>query len=345
MRFHVVSVPQSCTTRAFSPCGFSQKTIRFCGMMKSLGHTVFLYGGEENEAECDQFITCINKAEQKELCGELPYIYPSWNPAHRVWRNYNFRVTAAINDRREQGDFVCVIGGNCQASLKDSLNGLKVVEYGIGYTGFFAKWKVWESHTWRAFMQGKHKPDDIPSQCDGVIHSFYGADEFKPAEKRGDFALFLGRVTKNKGVPWACEAAHRAGVKLIVAGFGDKKHVTHGAEYVGCVNDANRKALLAEARMVICPTQNFEPFGNVACEAQLSGTPVVCTDWGGFVETVQHGATGFRCNSLDEVADAVRNADALDRAYVRARALSMFSTDVQRHKYQSYFDRIARADG
>ena len=59
MIFHVVAMPQTLTTKAFSMCGFTQKTIRFCWMMKSLGHKVFLYGGEINDAVCDEHIVCF----------------------------------------------------------------------------------------------------------------------------------------------------------------------------------------------------------------------------------------------------------------------------------------------
>jgi hypothetical protein len=35
-------------------------------MMKSLGHTVYLYASEDNEAPVDELITCITKEQQQE---------------------------------------------------------------------------------------------------------------------------------------------------------------------------------------------------------------------------------------------------------------------------------------
>ena len=43
MRFHVVSLPHTQATAEFSACACTMKVIGFCRMMKSLGHTVFLY--------------------------------------------------------------------------------------------------------------------------------------------------------------------------------------------------------------------------------------------------------------------------------------------------------------
>ena len=48
MRFHVVSLPHTNTTKDFANCAYTEKVRRFCNMMKGLGHTVYLYAGTEN---------------------------------------------------------------------------------------------------------------------------------------------------------------------------------------------------------------------------------------------------------------------------------------------------------
>lgn len=49
-----------------------------------------------------------------------------------------------------------------------------------------------------------------------------------------------------------------------------------------------------------------ENFGLALAEAMSSGTPVVCSDWGGFRDIVEHGATGFRVpTTIDERAARV----------------------------------------
>ena len=60
MRFHVVGLPHTQTTKEYVNCAFTEKVRRFCLMMKDLGHEVYLYAGEENEAPCDELITCIS---------------------------------------------------------------------------------------------------------------------------------------------------------------------------------------------------------------------------------------------------------------------------------------------
>lgn len=341
MHIHVVNVPQSCTTKEYSLCGFSQKAINFCWMMKSLGYRVTLYGGEDNEALCDEHVTCVSKEEQKNLCAIQPYIYPSWNPKHPVWVAYNKRVAEGINSRKTPGDLVCVVGGNCHKVLEQLVPDLKIVEYGIGYTGHFAKYKVWESHTWRHFQMGRlYKEMEAPNPKDTVINCFYDHDDYAIGDKKG-YALYLGRVTALKGVEMACIAAERAGKRLLVAGYGEKKLVGRGAEYLGAVDHKTKIELLSGAEWLICPTVGIEAYGNVACEAQLSGVPVLSTNWGGFTETVNHGYTGWRCESIGEFVEAFNKPVFLNRRQIRENAIGRWSRHIIKWQYQRYFERLA----
>ena len=49
--------------------------------------------------------------------------------------------------------------------------------------------------------------------------------------------------------------------------------------------------VLGDCVAVLCLTSYLEPFGCVAVEAQLCGTPVISTDFGGMVETVEQFKT------------------------------------------------------
>jgi hypothetical protein len=68
--FHVVSLPHTQTTLDYEACAYTSKVRKFCNMMKSLGHTVYLYASEDNEADVDELITIAPKADQKKWFGE-----------------------------------------------------------------------------------------------------------------------------------------------------------------------------------------------------------------------------------------------------------------------------------
>ena len=61
-----------------------------------------------------------------------------------------------------------------------------------------------------------------------------------------------------------------------------------------------RSAVLGGATALLAPSAFIEPFCGAAVEAQLCGTPVVCTSYGAFTETVEDGATGAQGGADDE---------------------------------------------
>jgi glycosyltransferase involved in cell wall biosynthesis len=90
-----------------------------------------------------------------------------------------------------------------------------------------------------------------------------------------------------------------------------------------------------------CPTIYFEPFGLIAIEAQCCGTPVICTDRGGFTETVLHGVTGYRCHTKTDAETAVANLGKIDPHVCRQWVMGNFTTDRAAEKYDEYFRKIA----
>lgn len=342
---HILALPNTQTTRAYSLDGFCMATIRFCEMMKQLGHTVILYASEENEAPCDELVTVIRKEEQETFLRGLkgdptPYQYAyieEWSP---IWQLANIRMVEAIAKRKQPRDFLCLIGGASQKCVADQHPDLLCVEYSIGYEASFSQYRVFESRAWQHATYAKQGIGDVRF-FDDVIPCFYDPDEFPFVEQKEPFALYVGRLIPRKGLEIACRAAHAAGVPLKVIGHGDRSLVTHGAEYLGAVDMVTRNEWMARAQVVLTPTIYLEPFNQVAVESQFTGTPVVSTDAGGFTETIEHGVTGFRCHTLGEFAQAIRDAANLDPVRIRQRAIEKYSMGVVKHQYQRYFDRLS----
>ncbi len=205
--------------------------------------------------------------------------------------------------------------------------------------GSVSKYRVYESQAWRHFTHGV-QGNDSGRFFDTVIPYFFDEYEFLTKVKTSPYAVYVGRLTPRKGIGIACEAAQIAGVPLKVIGHGNKELVTHGAEYLGELSTEARNDCVAGASAMICPTTYLEPFGSMAVESQLLGTPVVCTDFGAFVETVEQGKTGFRCNYLGEFVRGIRAASSLDPEYIRDRAVRKYSMHRLKLDYQLYFDRL-----
>ncbi len=340
-RLHLLAFPNAQTTKEYSLCGFTQATIRFARMMKNLGHHVTLYGSEENEAPCDEFVTCITKEEISSLLGMGPWEYQyanieDWSPLFQL---FNARAAIEVAKRKQLRDMICQIGGSSQKYVTDRNKELMTVEYSIGYLGSFTSYRVFESSAW---MHNTYAAQEITDGrfYDTVIPLFFDPSEFTFNEKPDDYFLYVGRLVPRKGIGMACNIATKAGIKLKIIGHGDKTLITGGHEYLGAVDMKTRNEIMSKAKAVLAPTLYVEPFGASPVEAQMCGTPTISTDFGAFHETVEQGKTGFRCSYLGEFVRACKQVEGLDRKKIRDIAHQKFSMHVLKHRYQEYFERL-----
>jgi glycosyltransferase involved in cell wall biosynthesis len=162
---------------------------------------------------------------------------------------------------------------------------------------------------------------------------------FPMGDGDGNYLLFIGRMGGLKGEGIAAQVSMATGIPLKVVGSGPPPAL---GEYLGIVKPQERARLMGAATAVLTPSQFPEPFCLVAVEAQMCGTPVLCTPWGAFTETVQDGKTGFRCYSVDEFSEAVQHIASLDRFYIRQRAIALYSTEAIAPQYDKYFARLPK---
>jgi glycosyltransferase involved in cell wall biosynthesis len=322
--------------------------------MYDLGHEVFLYAGDENDAHVTELVPVVTKAQQKKWFGHYDWerdVFDGWNSEDEWWRHMNIAATAGILQRARPGDFVCIISGWCQQVLSDL--GLTTVEWGVGYKGVLPNsYRCFESYAWMHHIAAKQESDDI-RYFDTVIPNSFDVDEFPAGTGDGDFA-FLGRLIRRKGPHIAAEVCKILGERLILAGQGLAENSPHtsaimgkdgvvvdgNVTHIGRVNIEQRARLLGQAKALFVPTIYLEPFGGVAVEAMLCGTPVITSDWGAFTEYVIDGFNGFRCRTLADFVRAARTAPHLPRADIRKWAQNRFSTDVVAPRYEAWFRKL-----
>jgi glycosyltransferase involved in cell wall biosynthesis len=308
-------------------------------MMMDLGHEVYLYSGEYNDTVCTEHIACISEQDRQDLLGDTHYTAGVFDATNPYWVAFNAKVAGEIARRANKHDFICVIGGTAHKPIADMLPHMMTVEFGIGYPGTFAPFRVFESYAWMHSVYGSTTTN--PATLDGrwydvVIPGYVDAAEFPEGKGDGDYLFFIGRLIERKGYQIAADVAAHLGKRLIVAGVGTPP--AYG-EYVGVLGQERAK-YFGEASAVLVPTQYVEPFGTVNVEAQMTGTPVITTDWGAFTETVVDGVTGFRCRTFGEFVEAVQTAPSLDRSVIRKRALEMYSLQAIAPRYDRYFRRL-----
>lgn len=341
MRFHVVALPHTKTTVEYISCAYTAKVINFCRMMMDRGHEVFLYGGNENEAPCTEFIQCVSEHERAEHVGKGHFTSASFDRTTKLWTTANARMIAGISARLKQRDFICVIAGYAQQPIAEAFPHVQTVEFGVGYGGTFSQYRVFESYAWMHTVYGAKSggnPHDIDGNWwDAVIPGYLDPAQFPFVEEPDDYFLFIGRLVDRKGYRTAVDVCFDLGARLIVAGQGDPPL---GCEYVGVVGPEERGRLMSRAKAVFVPTQYIEPFGNVHVEAMACGTPVITTDWGVFGETVIDGFNGYKCRTFGEFKRAAEKVGSLSRWEIRKSALDRYALDVVGEKYEHYFERL-----
>lgn len=342
-RFHLLGLAHVPTTRSLTVCAFSNKNVRLAEILTKLGHDVFFYGAAGSNVPCKEFIECVPEDLLLKHNNNIAKDQISWD-IPELWKVFYKNAIEGINQRKEEKDFLLCSFGTQHKPIADAVN-LMTVESGIGYPGVFAKFKVFESYAWMHHVYGKQNINQ-GEFYDAVIQAFFDVSEFQYKAKKENYLFFMGRLNDNKGFRIAIEVAKITGDKLILAGQGDHKKLNEEFKsypnilFHYSVGVKERSNLLSNAKAFFCPTIYVEPFGCVAVEAQMCGTPVITTDWGAYTETVLHGHTGYRCRNLDDFVWATKNVNKILPINCRKWAEDNFSMDKAAKMYNEYFHRL-----
>lgn len=182
---------------------------------------------------------------------------------------------------------------------------------------------------------------------------YHGLDlnEFAFNGKPNESLLYLGRITGDKGVHMAIEAAIATNTPLIIAGRSyqkdgywhneiEKKIDGKLIQYVGEADYNKKKELLQNAKALLFPTQVLETFGLSMIESLASGTPVIGWNNGSVQEVIQDRHTGYVVDSVDGMVKAIQNINKISRDECRKRAEMFFSVEKMVTGYERVYLRI-----
>jgi glycosyltransferase involved in cell wall biosynthesis len=270
---------------------------------------------------------------------ELAYVYER-APRELIGRSVpELRHALACYERAEEFDVIndhsgmpaAALGGAVSTSVLHTVHGPLDAEAGHVYEQI-SRVSPRVGLISISLNQRKPKPDlpwaaNVPNALDLSVYPC------KP--HLGDYLLFLGRFSPDKGAHRAIAVATETGLPLKMAGKMQESkereyfkqfvepHLNDRIEWLGEVTHGQKVELLQDARATLFPIEWEEPFGLVMIESMACGTPVIATRFGAVPEVIEHGRGGLIVADYREMPEALEEAREIDpvecRRYVEER--------------------------
>jgi glycosyltransferase involved in cell wall biosynthesis len=194
----------------------------------------------------------------------------------------------------------------------------------------------------------------------GTVYNAIDIDRLPFSARGGEYLVYLGRISPEKGLDSAIRVAQMAGLPLKVAARMPLKDTSNpviradweyyeGAikpllgsgqvEMIGEIGDAEKPEVLGNALALLFPIDWPEPFGLVMAEALACGTPVVARRRGSVPEVITHGLSGLIGETDEELARLCGLIHTIDRRACRAEAEARFTPGEMARGYEAIYRR------
>ncbi|HVP20042.1 MAG TPA: glycosyltransferase family 4 protein, partial [Spirochaetia bacterium] len=212
------------------------------------------------------------------------------------------------------------------------------------------------------FSRGKFIDGGIAEDRIMVIPHFVHPDP-GAGRAEGDFALFVGRLSVEKGIRVLLDAWRRLPqCPLEICGDGPMRGVVDrfaSSRPPGTIRVRGARSrqdvfdLMKRARFLVVPSTCYETFSLVIAEAFACGLPVLSTDIGAAAEIVDDGRTGvhFRSGDPDSLAAGARrlwDRPSQTRAMgseARREFLAKYSAEVNYARLMELYSRARERGG
>lgn len=228
-----------------------------------------------------------------------------------------FYTEGQVCERCKGGNYLHAVRHRC---YRDSYFASAVASSVIGlnrFAGMLDKISAFVCLT--EFSKRKLIEVGIPEDKIFVRPHYMDASRIVPSFGRGDYVLFLGRLTSEKGI-WTLIRAfsHLNEVPLKIVGTGPlesdlRKYVREkclrNVELLGFKEGLEKWSLLLGSLFVIVPSEWYETFCLVVMEAYAAGKPVIGSDLGSLPSVIENGKSGllFRTGDSDDLQDKIEH--------------------------------------
>lgn len=200
--------------------------------------------------------------------------------------------------------------------------------------------------------QAQRKPLPWARWVGTVYHGLPPGLHMDKGNTRGEYLVFVGRISPEKGVERAIEVAYRTGLQLRIAAKVDRSDREYfeqkirpllcqpRIQYLGEIGEREKGELLAGAAALLFLIDWPEPFGLVMIEALACGTPVIAFPRGSVPEVLADSRAGFICRDLDSAVAAVEHLSNFDRRGCRRLFEEHFTVGRMAHQYERLYQQL-----
>ena len=194
------------------------------------------------------------------------------------------------------------------------------------------------------FMRKQLMKGGVPRNKLVTIYNPLNDESFKFNEGLGDYFLYFGRLSPEKGIDFLIRAFRQTNTrkKLVIAGDGPEKEKLkqialsdERVSFVGFKTGDELKSLITNSFFTICPSIWYENCPYSIAESMALGKPTIGSDLGGIPELIDNDVTGFvyNHNSFEELEERIDKADSLTPDDYFAMSKNVFA------KAREMFDR------
>lgn len=203
------------------------------------------------------------------------------------------------------------------------------------------------------FYRTKFLEDGTDPKHVEAIHNFIIASDYDVETEVGDYALYFGRLSKEKGINNLIEAFAKCDEgKLYIAGEGPEKEnieqfikdnkLTKRVKLLGFLNKEQMTEQVRKARFIVVPSIWYENCPYSVMETLATGKPVIGADIAGIPELVVNNENGFtyKYDDVNELAEKMnilfKDENLVKKFGKKAKELS------KQYDKEEYYKKIER---
>ena len=199
-------------------------------------------------------------------------------------------------------------------------------------------------------VEGGYSPEKFRVLCNFIdVTKVKGLKGEEVKRLKGDYYVYLGRVSEEKGVRTLCKAAAQLDKKLIVIGGGPlceelkRESEESGApiEFKGQMLWEEFMPILRGARFMVLPSEWSENNPLTVIDSQSLGTPVLGARIGGIPELIDEGVSGmtFTSGDVEDLKDKIKKMfnHEFDYDAIAKNAIERYSSEAYYEKLMAFY--------